>query len=883
MNSIVLGILAHVDGGKTTLSEAILYRSGQLRQLGRVDRQNAFLDTNALERERGITIFSKQAVFPLGALQVTLLDTPGHVDFSSEMERALQAMDCALLVISGTDGVQSHTRTLWRLLEHYHIPTVIFVNKMDLPGTDKPALLRLLQDKLSGGVTDFTEPQGEAFWESAALSEEGALSEYLEQHALSAETLRRLIAQRKLFPCWFGSALKLEGVDGLLVGLERFLPRPHYTEEFSARVYKVETQPERLTHLKITGGTLRVKDVLAGQLSKGEGIWEEKIDQIRLYSGEKFRTLDAASAGMLCAVTGLSHTYAGQSFGPAPSFPCPALEPLFTYQILLPPEADPHVVLAQLRTLEEEDPQLHVVWEPQLRELRLQLMGQVQGEILKRIIADRFGLEVDFGPGSIVYKETLAAPSVGAGHFEPLRHYAEVHLLLEPGEPGSGLRFVSQCDTDTLAVNWQRLILGQLRSTSHRGVLTGSPITDLTVTLLAGRAHPKHTEGGDFRQAACRALRQGLMCGESILLEPWYSFRLEIPQEYLGRALADFQHFGGDIEAPEFFGPDAVLTGGVPVAALGDYSLQLAAYTKGQGQLSCTLKGYFPCQDQDEIVARIGYDPLRDTENPADSVFCSHGAGHIVPWNEAPSHMHVSNGLSTRPGSGENTRPAAVPRTAPYAGTLAQDAELQAIFERTYGPIKTPDPRPMKPSAPAPSLPDKVEVDLENAAPEYLLVDGYNIIFAWDELKTVAQQNLDAARALLIELLCNYQAYRGSQVIVVFDAYKVHGGVEKVEKQNNITVVYTKEAETADAYIERATYHLGKENRVRVATSDGLVQVIILGHGALRLSAASLHQEVETAIGQIAALVRKSQLPSPSRSLAHAYEKAKSKETRREC
>lgn len=874
MSELVLGILAHVDAGKTTLSEGLLYTAGQLRALGRVDHRNSFLDTNALERERGITIFSKQARFPLGEDWVTLLDTPGHVDFSAEMERALQVMDCALLVVSGTDGIQSHTRTLWRLLARYGIPTLLFLNKMDLPGKGQKALMTELQDKLSDHCVDFTAD----FAEAAALCREDALSEYLDSGALSDATITRMIAQRQLFPCFFGSALKLEGIDFLLDHLDRYLPRKANSETFSACVYKVEhpSGSGQLTHMKITGGKLKVRTSLCGGV--GGDTWEEKVDQIRLYSGEKFQTVDEAAAGTLCAVTGLTRVQPGHVFGDAPSMATPSLQPVRTYQALLPEGQDPYTAYRHFQQLAAEDPQLHVSWNAQNREINVRLMGEVQGEVLRRLLQDRFGLAVDFGPGTILYRETLKTPSIGIGHFEPLRHYAEAHLLLEPTAPGSGLTFAADCQQEVLDFSWQRLVLGILQSESHPGVLTGAPLTDLKITLIAGRSHPKHTEGGDFRQAALRALRQGLMSGESVLLEPWYDFRLELPQDMVGRALSDLAQMNAKTDPLLSEGEDAVLTGSVAVSAFGDYASALAAYAHGHARLSLALGGYFPCADQDAVVAAIGYDPLRDTEHPADSIFCAHGAGHSVPWDEVPAHAHVSSGLRLTNGTIEDAKVTAkAPKSVTYTGTAAQDAELQAIFERTYGAIKSPGPRPMTTPKAAPSIPDKVEVKLGDNKPEYLLVDGYNIIFAWDELKAVAKENLDAARILLTELLCNYQGYRGNRVILVFDAYKVHGGVEKVEKHNNITVVYTKEAETADAYIEKATYRLGKENRVRVATSDGLVQIIILGHGALRVSASALHNEVETALGQISALVRQTQLPSPSQPVAHAFQNARKK------
>lgn len=873
MSELVLGILAHVDAGKTTLSEGLLYTAGQLRALGRVDHKNSFLDTNALERERGITIFSKQARFPLGDDWITLLDTPGHVDFSAEMERSLQVMDCALLVVSGTDGVQSHTRTLWQLLARYRIPTVVFLNKMDLPGKGREALLQELQSTLSDHCVDFAAES----MENAALCDETALSEFLDTGTLQDATISRMVAARQIFPCFFGSALKLEGVDALLAGLERYVPRKNYPEAFSAQVYKVEHPAGggRLTYLKITGGSLKVRTALRG--GNGEDEWEEKVDQIRLYSGDKFQTTDQAAAGTLCAVTGLTKAAPGQVFGDASVSITPSLQPVRTYQVLLADGQDPYAAYRNFLQLAAEDPQLHIAWDAQHRTISVQLMGEVQGEVLRRLLQDRFGLTVDFGPGAILYRETLKTPVIGVGHFEPLRHYAEVHLLLEPTAPGSGLTFAANCPQETLDFSWQRLILGILQAESHPGVLLGAPLTDVRITLVAGRAHPKHTEGGDFRQATLRALRQGLMSGESVLLEPWYDFCLELPQSLTGRALADLGRMEAKVDPPLTQGEDAVVTGSVAVSAFGSYADDLAAYSHGHARLSLALGGYFPCKHQAQVIEEAGYEPLRDTDHPADSIFCSHGAGHSVPWDQVPAHAHVSSGLRLgEDGAVEDAQAAArAAKPVAYTGTAAQDAELQAIFERTYGAIKSPGPRPMTTPKPAPTIPEKVEIKLGDSKPEYLLVDGYNIIFAWDELKTVAQKSLDAARILLTELLCNYQGYRGNRVILVFDAYKVHGGVEKVEKHNNITVVYTKEAETADAYIEKATYRLGKENRVRVATSDGLVQVIILGHGALRVSAAALHEEMETALGQITALVRQTQLPSPSQTVAQAFERAK--------
>ena len=870
MDRLVMGILAHVDAGKTTLSEGLLYACGQLKKLGRVDHGDAFLDTDPMERERGITIFSKQAILPLEGAELTLLDTPGHADFSAEMERTLQVLDCAILVISGTDGVQGHTHTLWKLLERYGVPTFLFINKMDLAGADRDALLTELKSKLDEGCVDFAAP-AEQIQEQAAVCDEDALERYLEDGALDDGALTALIAKRKLFPCWFGSALKLEGVAEFLQGLEHYAPRPRYGPDFAARVFKIsrDNQGARLTWMKITGGSLKVKALLSGPG------WEEKADQLRIYSGAKFQAVDEAAAGTVCAVTGLSATAAGEGLGAEAEALPPALEPVLTYQLLLPAGQDPHTALQKLRQLEEEDPQLHIVWNDRLGEIHIQLMGEVQLEILRRLIAQRFGMEVSFGQGGIVYRETIAAPVIGVGHYEPLRHYAEVHLLLEPGERGSGVVLATACPEDVLDGHWQRLILTHLAERAHPGVLTGAPLTDVRITLLAGRAHLKHTEGGDFRQATYRAVRQGLMEAESILLEPWYNFRLEVPAEQVGRALSDLQRMHGRVEPPETAGDMAVLTGSAPVEQLRDYGREVAAYTRGRGRLSCTSGGYAPCHNQEEVVAAMGYDPERDVENPPGSVFCAHGAGYNVKWDEVKAHAHVDSGL--RLGEEPPEEEAAPPRPRPqsYAGSLEQDKELQAIFERTYGKVERsafrPQPRPARTS-----LDDKkYSIKAQDRGPEYLLVDGYNIVFAWDELKAAAKENLDAARQMLMDILSNYQGFKKNVVILVFDAYKVPRSVQDVTRYHNIYVVYTKEAETADAYIERATYEIGKHHRVRVATSDGAEQLIILGHGALRLSAATFKAEVEQAAGQIAAILAANNRSAPSKPVAAALERAR--------
>ena len=877
MDKLVVGILAHVDAGKTTLSEALLYRSGVLRRLGRVDHGDAFLDTDAMERERGITIFAKQAVLPVGERELTLLDTPGHVDFSAEAERTLRVLDCAVLVISGTDGIQGHTRTLWQLLERYGVPVFLFVNKMDLPGADREEVLSQLRRRLSPGCVDFGSA---ALEEDAAVCDEGVLERYLETGRLERNDLVEMIRRRQVFPCFFGSALKLEGVDALLEGLAEYGPVPTYPAEFGARVFKVsrDGQGTRLTHLKVTGGTLHVKDLIS---SRREGlpeaqVWEEKADQLRIYSGAKFRPVEETPAGTVCAVTGLSHTVPGMGLGWEQDWTSPVLEPVLACRLELTDGTDPHTAMKYLRELEEEDPQLRVSWNEAAREIRVQLMGEVQLEVLRRVLQDRFGLEAAFGEGSIVYRETIAAPVEGIGHFEPLRHYAEVHLLMEPGERGSGLVFATACPEDQLEGNWQRLVLTHLAERAHPGVLTGSPITDMKITLVAGRAHVKHTEGGDFRQATYRAVRQGLMQAESVLLEPWYDFRLEVPADQVGRAMSDLQRMGGETQLPLTEGEETVLTGSVPVAAFRGYAREVAAYTRGRGHLSCVPGGYRPCADAEAVIAASGYDPERDVDNPPDSVFCAHGGGYTVKWDQVPAMAHVDSGL--RLGAEQEPEPQPTPAVRrPVSGGVEQDEELRAIFERTYGPIRRQVPQPMRP----PRRPVSQESEAEKRAirerfrgEEYLLVDGYNIIFAWDELKAIARDSLDAARKSLCDLLCNYQGYRKCHVILVFDAYKVKGGQGSVEKYHNIHVVYTREAETADAYIERATYEIGREHRVKVATSDGPEQLIILGHGALRLSATAFRQEVEQVQGEIAAALDKNNRPEKAGAVRAAMEKA---------
>ena len=886
MKRLAVGILAHVDAGKTTLSEGLLYRSGSLRRLGRVDHQDAFLDTDPIERERGITIFSKQAILPLGETAITLLDTPGHVDFSSEAERTMGVLDYAILVISGTDGVQGHTMTLWRLLKRYGVPVFLFINKMDLAGADRAALMAELKTKLDDGCVDVGDGTDDGWLEEAAMCGESAMETFLETGTLPDEVLAGLIGERKLFPCCFGSALKLDGVDRLLGCLDRYTRQKAAPAEFGARVFKIarDSQGNRLTYLKVTGGRLRVKDLLTNRRPglPEEKVWEEKADQLRIYSGEKFQTVEQAEPGTVCAVTGLGRTRPGEGLGFEPPGEEPALEPVLSCQVLLPEGQDPYTAMAKLRQLEEEDPQLRLVWNEQLREIHIQLMGQIQLEVLRRLAQERFGLELSFGPGSIVYRETIAAPVEGVGHYEPLRHYAEVHLLLEPLPRGSGLRLGTACPEDVLEGRWQRLILTHLEEKIHLGVLTGSPVTDLSITLTAGRAHEKHTEGGDFRQATYRAVRQGLMEAESILLEPWYDFRLELPSEHVGRAMSDLQRMGGRTDPPETLGTEVVLTGSAPVAGLGDYAREVTAYTRGRGRLSCAFKGYEPCGDQAAVVEALGYDPERDLENPADSVFCAHGAGYVVKWDQVPGMAHVSSGIDL---SSEEEPEAPVPAGGSarrsWAGSLEEDKELQAIFERTYGKVEReafrPAPKPARTSLDG----EKYRILEQERGPEYLLVDGYNIIFAWEELKAVAQDNLDAARQMLMDLLSNYQGFRKCEVILVFDAYKVPGSTREVSHYHNIHVVYTKEAETADAYIEKATFELSKQRRrVRVATSDGAEQLIILGHGALRLSASIFRQEVEQTAGQIAAILARNNRRERSAPVRHAMDKAMEKKKR---
>lgn len=892
---ICAGLLAHVDAGKTTLSEGILYQTGTIRKLGRVDNRDAYLDTYALERARGITIFSKQAQLTLGDLEVTLLDTPGHVDFSAEMERTLQVLDCAILVVSGADGVQGHTETLWRLLRRYEIPTFLFVNKMDQSGTDRQLLLEDIRSHLDENCMDFSlMDEGGEILENLAMCDEQVLEEYLETGRIPEREICRMVRERKVFPCYFGSALKLQGVEELLKGLEHWLTPPVYGKEFGAKVYKIsrDEQGNRLTHLKITGGTLKVKDVIAVP-GMEEG---EKVNQIRVYSGAKAEMVSEAEAGMICAVTGLTQTKPGQGLGAESESELPLLEPVLTYRVNLPEDCDVHKMLQCLRQLEEEEPQLHIVWNETLGEIHVQIMGQVQMEVLKSLAEERFGVDISFDAGNIVYKETIAGPVEGVGHFEPLRHYAEVHLLLEPAEPGSGLQFGTSCSEDVLDRNWQRLILTHLEEKRHVGVLCGGEITDMRITLIAGRAHQKHTEGGDFRQATYRAVRQGLREAGCRLLEPYYDFRLEVPQENAGRAMADLDRMQGTFEPPVQEGERMILSGSAPVALMRDYQKEVISYTRGRGRLLCTLKGYFPCHNEEEVVADCGYDPEADLENPTGSVFCAHGAGFVVPWYEVKDYMQVESPLkvsekgleagenkenSRKPlGAGAGMAPA---RNSGGASRSfgADEKELEAIFTRTYGEkrrrlpgesgprLVTFDPKKQGESSYGPDRirshgnPGYMKKQQEPEE-EYLLVDGYNILYAWEDMRELMQVTLDGARHRLMDILCNYQGYKKCRLIVVFDAYKVPGGVGSAQDYHNIHVVYTKEAETADQYIEKFAHEMGRRYRVTVATSDGLEQLIIRGQGCILMSAADLREDIERIGRQIEE--EQGRLPRPGKN-----------------
>ena len=851
---LCIGLLAHVDAGKTTLSEAMLYTAGSIRKMGRVDNKDAFLDTFALERARGITIFSKQARLALDEnTEVFLLDTPGHVDFSAEMERTLQILDYAILVVSGADGVQGHTETLWKLLTRYEIPTFLFVNKMDQEGTDRKKLMQNLQKYLSGNCLDFTSEQGidgllsdEIFAENAAVCDEAVLERYLETGEMEKEDLVSMISKRKIFPCFFGSALKLNGVEEMMHAVSVLTREPSYPEAFGAKVYKIarDEQGNRLTFLKVTGGCLNVKEELL----------EEKVNQIRIYSGAKYETAGQVKAGEVCAVTGLSKTYPGEGIGCESESFLPVLEPVLTYQIRIPQDCDVHKMLQNLKQLEEEEPLLHIVWNERLGEIHAQLMGEVQTEILKSMIAERFGVRVEFGAGNIVYKETIRNTVEGVGHFEPLRHYAEVHLLLEPGEPGSGMHFLSNCSEDVLDKNWQRLILTHLEEKEHLGVLSGSPVTDMQITLVSGRAHQKHTEGGDFRQATYRAVRQGLKKAESVLLEPYYEYRLEVPSEMVGRALSDLQRMNGIFGSPEQVGEMAVLSGEAPVALMQDYQREVISYTKGRGRLSCSLSGYKPCSNAEEVLTAIGYDSERDPENPTGSVFCAHGAGFVVPWDQVEDYKHLESVFKPKEEEPEQDpfdeqAVSAAVRRARYVSSLSpeEERELEEMAEAS---------RRKREQARKKYSYRKTELDTGSNSTgeyksrkrerrkEYLLVDGYNIIFAWEELRELAKINIDGARGRLMDILSNYQGIRKCTLILVFDAYKVEGFPGEIQQYHNIHVVYTKEAETADQYIEKVAHEIGRKYEVTVATSDGTEQVIIRGQGCHLLSAKELHTEI---------------------------------------
>lgn len=850
---LVIGILAHVDAGKTTLSEALLYVTGQLRRLGRVDHQDAFLDNFSMERERGITIFSKQAELNMGDIQVTLLDTPGHVDFSAEMERTLQVLDYAILVINGADGVQAHTRTLWRLLKQYQIPVFLFVNKMDQPAADKAVLLQSLKSCLNDNCMDFTDLNCSE--EGLAMCNEVMLEEYLETGCVSMETLKAAIRGRYIFPCYFGSALKLTGIEEFISGIAAYTMPPDYGEDYGARVYKIsrDEQGNRLTHLKITGGRLKVRDLVR----HSSGV-EEKIHQIRIYSGSAFRVVSEAEAGDICAVTGLEESYSGEGFGIEQDAAVPVLEPVLNYRLILPEDCNVHEAWNRLLQLEEENPLLHLSWQEATGEMHVQVMGEVELEVLKKLIQERFGYEVDFGEGSLVYKETIQTSVEGIGHFEPLRHYAEVHLLLEPLEPGSGIQIEADCSEDVLAKNWQRLVLTHIAERKHKGVLTGSEITDMRITLIAGRAHAKHTEGGDFRQATYRAIRQGLRKAECVLLEPYYDYQLIVPTENAGRAIADIQRMSGTFEISQQDEAETMLTGVVPVAEAAGYQSELRAYTRGHGRMLCSLKGYLPCHNAEEIIQTAAYDPDADTENPTGSVFCNHGAGFIVPWNQVEEYMHVeaqyTELLLDTTAVSQREKP-----TAYVSGQVAEEDELEAIFQRTYGrSIRNPyenrrgyDRYDMEQDTTqnigqnAEDKRRKASSGKKELRESYLLVDGYNILFAWQELKELAEVDLMAARGKLMDILCDYQGYRRMEVILVFDGYKVPGNPGEMLQYQNIYVVYTKEAQTADQYIERLVHDMPRKYDVTVATSDGLEQRIIWGAGARRMSARELKNEIE--------------------------------------
>ncbi|MBQ8808259.1 MAG: TetM/TetW/TetO/TetS family tetracycline resistance ribosomal protection protein [Clostridia bacterium] len=845
MKRIALGILAHVDSGKTTLSEAMLYTAGEIRRLGRVDHRDAFLDTNKIERERGITIFSKQAVINLPDAQITLLDTPGHVDFSAETERVLWALDAAILVISGSEGVQSHTETLWKLLKERAIPTFVFINKMDMDGTDRSKILSQLENTFKNGFVVFNNEGEDSFFEEAALCSEKLCNSYLENGTITSEEISDAIAQRKIFPCYFGSALRLDGVKELIEGIEKYATDTGSNPKLGARVFKIseDEKKNRLTHMKITGGVLRVRD----KIQIGET--EEKISEIRIYQGAKYKSVQEVYPGDVCCVCGISSLQGGMGIGFEQNSPELTLEPVFNYCVKLEDGVDPRVALAQLKKLEEEETQLRAQWNASLGEIHIQLMGEVQLEVLQRILAERFSLNVEFVQGSIVYKETIASAVEGVGHYEPLRHYAEVHLLLEPLKRGTGLVFESDCSEDLLSRNWQRLILTHLNEKRHIGTLTGSAVTDMKITLKSGKAHLKHTEGGDFRQATYRAVRHGLRMAEPVLLEPYYDFKLEVPTDSTGRAMTDLQQMGATLAAPDLSENMSVIRGSAPVSKIRSYQRSVTSYTRGLGKLSCSFKGYDKCVNPDEVIAQIGYNCDGDIENTADSVFCQHGAGFSVPWHQVTEYMHLDSIFK------EKSETAPVRPIVRKSATVYDEDELMKIFERTYGKIVRKNHKAMR--TPKDAAPPKKQRSIpQKEGPGYLLIDGYNVIFAWEELCKIASHSLEDARSMLIDRVCSYKALRPYEVILVFDAYKVKGNRGEIEKIHNITVVYTKEAQSADAYIEKAAYELGKKHHVQVATSDSLEQMIILGSGAVRISAAAFIKEMEEVQKEIETIIR---------------------------
>ena len=847
-DKIVLGILAHVDSGKTTLAESMLYLSGSIRKLGRVDHKNAFFDNYELERARGITIFSKQAQLQYHDKEICLLDTPGHVDFSAEMERTLQVLDYAILVISATDGIQGHTMTLWQLLKRYRIPVFLFINKMDINGTDKEEIFDVLQTKLDESCVDFSiaENDENAFWDNLAMCSEELMESFLEDGKLSIAEIAKTISERKVFPCFFGSALKQEGIGEFLSGICTYMEEKDYPDAFSARVFKIasDEQKNRLTYMKITGGVLRTKDIL------GEG---EKVDQIRIYAGNQFRAVNEAAAGTICAVTGLAKTFSGEGLGALVGSHIPVLEPVLNYGIEVLDQCNIHDFYIKMCGLSQEYPELNVIWNEKSQQVQVQVMGAVQLEILKSIIYERFGVNVSFGTGNIVYKETIAAPVVGIGHFEPLRHYAEVHLLLEPLERGSGLVFATNCSEDLLDKNWQRLILTHLEEKKHVGVLTGSEITDMRISLIAGRAHQKHTEGGDFRQATYRAVRQGLKSGQSVLLEPVYAFRLEVPQEYVGRAMTDIQRRNGSFEGPVIENDLAVITGQAPAALMQDYQLEVTSYSKGLGRFSCSLCGYDVCHNAEDVIQNMGYDLEGDTDNPTGSIFCSHGAGYYIGWDQVAEYAHIDNGLFDRKEDDDHISQNNKRNISEFGDMFIAQEEIDEIFERTFGNAKKKRNSWSRRivSSGEENYKGKEHAHQYEDETEYLLVDGYNIIFSWDELRSLSETNIDSARDKLMDIMCNYQGYKKVELILVFDAYKVHGGKGEVFDYHNIHVVYTKEAETADQYIEKVTHEIGKKHKVVVATSDRLEQMIVWGQGAKRLSAQGLREEIETINNEI--------------------------------